>query len=54
MIGFIYYYGWGVQQDYKEQQMVQESAEKGFTKSELQLGFMYAIGEGLPENPKGS
>lgn len=52
-LGFMYYSGEGVFQDYKQAAMwFRKAAEQSYVKAQLNLGFMYYSGEGVLQNDK--
>jgi len=50
-LGFMYYKGRGVTQDYQEARgWFLKAAEQGYAKAQYNLGVMYYLGEGIPKD----
>ena len=50
-VGWAYFYGKGVPQDYAEAlKWFQLAAEQGWAKSQMNLGYMYVNGQGVPQD----
>ena len=51
LLGFVYYYGLGVPQDYKEAEAwTRTAAENGYAEAQHNLGWMYGKGQGVPQD----
>src|SRR5437870_2627776 len=51
VLGFMYYFGKGVPQDYAQAVLwYRRAAEQGRSESQVNLGYMYANGDGVPQD----
>jgi TPR repeat protein len=51
-LGYMYYQGQGVPQDYAEAlKWYRLAAAQGYARAQYRLGYMYANGEGVPQDP---
>ena len=53
ILGECYYYGWGVEQDYKQAVVwYRKAAEQGDATAQYNLGYCYAVGQGVEQDYK--
>ena len=53
ILGECYYYGWGVEQDYKQAVVwYKKAAEQGYAPAQCNLGYCYDVGRGVEQDYK--